>query len=1079
MPAARGSVHALIAGLAMAVCILMGAESGRGETPAANAGLFLRVETGEHQAQINRIALLADGGAVVSVSDDKTARLWSRDVLQPQAILHPPLGDHDDGALYAVAASQHVIAVAGRIRDADGLFGIAMFSADDGHRPLGVLGGLPAAVMALRFSPDGTALAAGLQNGAGLRVFDLKPPVHLSLKDEEYAGDVTWLDFDGQGRLAVAADDGKVRLYGTDGRHTAVVLPNGGRPWGIAFSPDGKQLAVGDRRRPVVHLLDAAPFKFTRDLQGGAQRGGSLTVVAYAPNGKALFASGNYVDKSGQIFLRRWDTADRGGGTDTPLGRDLVTDIITLQDGLLYASAEPSLGKLDGGGALLSKRHPANLVFDSPAALLVSEDGAVVGAPAANMPGADGGRILFSAKAHGFVSADAQPLKMVLPAAAAKGLAVTEWQNSHSPRLNGTMIRLEPAELARSVAVLPDGASAAFGTDYFIRLVGRDGEIWHKAVEAPAWAINASGDGRVVVAGLGDGTIHWYNAASGRELQALYLDLATQRWVLWTPEGFFDHDHRDDGQPDGRTLIGYRFNLPNRRSSRVIEIGQLYPIFFRPDLVGLSLRDDAAARAMIDGQYAQLGSVSSVIAAGLPPRVHVLEVCGKDRDLAPQPCIENLAPSRSAQAGPAAPQMRTAAAGISIRYRLTDASGRVGVAALRRNGAVIAAPVAIEATEPNSRTEVATLSLAMGLNVIQIVPASNSGEIEASESGIAELRVMRVGASAPVDAATPSRDGARMRSLGDLSASSIPVPQSSVPRLYVLSVGVGQFLQPDMRDFNLDNAANDAQAVADLFRKPSPPVYDAPDIRLLDGIGDPASAPTTANILAALQDISRKARPDDIVLIFLAGHGQDVDGKYYFAPADMGLGDPALVQKVLTAAYQPEDDHSTDLLFRTEGVGQDQLLALIQAIQASHVAVLLDTCYSGTIATADAVLRRDLNSMVTNKLGHAVGRFVLSSSFTTAHDAATGASPAAAGESERHGLFTDYLLKALQGEADFDGSHMIDIYKLATYTKKNVLAVSGRLAQANPSEQTLQEPAYYFAGNDFFALRSTIPTATP
>ena len=57
--------------------------------------------------------------------------------------------------------------------------------------------------------------------------------------------------------------------------------------------------------------------------------------------------------------------------------------------------------------------------------------------------------------------------------------------------------------------------------------------------------MNASRDGRIVVAAHGDGTIRWYRADDGRELLALQVLLnksepSKSDWVLWTPEGFYE-----------------------------------------------------------------------------------------------------------------------------------------------------------------------------------------------------------------------------------------------------------------------------------------------------------------------------------------------------------------------------------------------------------------------------------------------------------------------------------------------------------------------------------------------------------
>jgi hypothetical protein len=54
------------------------------------------------------------------------------------------------------------------------------------------------------------------------------------------------------------------------------------------------------------------------------------------------------------------------------------------------------------------------------------------------------------------------------------------------------------------------------------------------------WAVNASRDGRVVIAAEGDGTIRWHRADDGRELLALQVLPNRKDWVLWTPEGFYE-----------------------------------------------------------------------------------------------------------------------------------------------------------------------------------------------------------------------------------------------------------------------------------------------------------------------------------------------------------------------------------------------------------------------------------------------------------------------------------------------------------------------------------------------------------
>src|SRR5262249_41923206 len=63
--------------------------------------------------------------------------------------------------------------------------------------------------------------------------------------------------------------------------------------------------------------------------------------------------------------------------------------------------------------------------------------------------------------------------------------------------------------------------------------------LWTRKVPGIVWAVNISGDGRLVVAAYGDGTIRWHRMDDGRELLALFVLADKQNWVAWTPEGFY------------------------------------------------------------------------------------------------------------------------------------------------------------------------------------------------------------------------------------------------------------------------------------------------------------------------------------------------------------------------------------------------------------------------------------------------------------------------------------------------------------------------------------------------------------
>jgi len=188
-----------------------------------------------------------------------------------------------------------------------------------------------AIIQSVAFSPDGSLLAAAMGNSgqdtwvtsAGIRIWTVATGREKAFL-KGHTGPVNSVAFGPDGRiLASGSFDNTIRLWDVaTGKNTATmkavpkisVTVNGSSTVGvavsansIAFSPDGKTLAVGNGDE-TVGLWDVATRKRITDLPGHI----GLTTVAFSPDGK-LLAVGNY---DGTIKL--WDVAAivRRGGTD-------------------------------------------------------------------------------------------------------------------------------------------------------------------------------------------------------------------------------------------------------------------------------------------------------------------------------------------------------------------------------------------------------------------------------------------------------------------------------------------------------------------------------------------------------------------------------------------------------------------------------------------------------------------------------------------------------------------------------------------------------------------------------------------
>jgi WD40 repeat protein len=178
---------------------------------------FLRIETGMHSAAIRRIDVDAAGRYLVTGSLDKTARVWDLQSGELQRVLRPPIGEGNEGNIEAVAISPNgeTIAAGGWTGyDWEKTFSIYLFELPTG-RLRRRISGLPNVIFNLKFSPDGTRLAATLGGANGIRVFRAGDGQELG-RDINYGDDSYGADFDAAGRLVTTSDDGQVRLYSPD-----------------------------------------------------------------------------------------------------------------------------------------------------------------------------------------------------------------------------------------------------------------------------------------------------------------------------------------------------------------------------------------------------------------------------------------------------------------------------------------------------------------------------------------------------------------------------------------------------------------------------------------------------------------------------------------------------------------------------------------------------------------------------------------------------------------------------------------------------------------------------------------------
>ncbi len=804
---------------------------------------ILRIEAGGPAGAVAHVAVDAAGRLMAAASFDKTIRLYSLPDGVERAVLRPPIGAEQEGEVYAVAITPDgkTVFAAGATGGAwDGSFCIYMFSVAQG-RLLARLPGLPSPVYDLAISPDGTRLAAGLAKG-GVVAWDAHTG-KLLFADTSYAGPVRAVSFSPQDSLYTASADGHVREYDANGQRTAMVAPVAGlRPWGLAVSPDGGLLAVAfenDRAgKPVVDVLNAATLKeeFTPDTTGLTGEG--LLAVAWAPeaSGGAMLLAGGYVRNGQGNVIRRWGDFGLGPYNDLLAAHDTIRDIKPVPGGgAVYATEDPGWGRVgaDGKVAVMPAPVTADLRAARDAGLGISADGTAIEFKS-------GASILaFDAAARSLTVVQRIDPAFAAAVTASARMVIRNWEDTNAPSLNGAALRLDPEEYSRSLSILPNGGGFLLGTDTQLRRYGPGGKLLASVpMSAAVWAVAASADGKVAVAALLDGTLHWFGLnADGTMLERAILFAAADhvRWVLFTPDGFFD-----EADLGGQNLVGFHVNLGANQQPEWVSFSQAFRLFHAPDVVRAALAGNAAPAA---AALAAIGDLHDRLIH--EPAITIQSACL----VVGTTCT--AAPAQSTASIVAPDRVTALRLGVMIADRGLGV-GAVDVFVNGRNTGQLAAPALVNGQ--------GTMTIPVPLD-----PGADQIILRGYDGGNAIYAE-----SAPISLVRPA------------AQTAAPAPKAA-GNLYVLAIGIDHFAAADP-SLTLNYAVSDAQSFSSIIGAAAKPLYANVHVTLLTD-----AQATRAGIMAALAAVGRDAQPDDTFLFYIASHGgvNANDGRFLLIPQDI------------------------------------------------------------------------------------------------------------------------------------------------------------------------------------------------
>lgn len=214
------------------------------------------------------------------------------------------------------------------------------------------------------------------------------------------------------------------------------------------------------------------------------------------------------------------------------------------------------------------------------------------------------------------------------------------------------------------------------------------------------------------------------------------------------------------------------------------------------------------------------------------------------------------------------------------------------------------------------------------------------------------------------------------------------------PDLYILSVGVNAY-----KSNQLKYSVKDAEGIAEILSKNGKDLYgNVHKTLLLD------KDATKSGIEKSLEEISKKARTQDVVLVYMSGHGMNAftrEGKrlFYYVPYD----------------FTWPSDPELESVARGQGIDAEYLNEMfsISKIKSHKLILILDACHSGSVNLAMASKGGDKEKAtrkVMEKMANGTGRFIFASS--------SGNEVSREHKDADHGLYTYVLLNALGGNKE-------------------------------------------------------------
>ena len=948
--------------------------------------LFL--DPGGHTGIVRQALFTPGGKELISVGEDKVIRVWDTQTGKQLGTIHGQIGEGPHGQLYAAALSHDgkTLAVAGNTYEGElsndfdkNRVYIHLIHLEDLHaQPMRVsMSLLPAdgavkahmsTIFTLAFSPtDNTLLASGsLDNNVCLWNTQTASVLKVLEGHERGVDGLAWSP-DGS-RLASASLDGTVRVWNARSGNVEKELKMDHLVRSVAWSPDARLIAAGDASGGIALYQADGYRKVTSWSQSQ-----SVSSLAFSPDSQSLVSAQEGVGP--QYPVKIW-TVPGGRPTGAFQGHTAnVTSLAFSDDRRLVASTggrdnDVYLWQLSGTGPVQSLRGSGGATADVAWSQETGPDGKVIYRLSWKTWNAGGTQdehvfdfsqamTVHKSKAWSWQGPlmhipDGRSLSQIDPLQPSLAVTVSGGPGVSFPPTPGPSDFNAKSDFVLCDTFTPDGQGVLVGSRFSLALYSASGGALLRKFVGHTGPVQS-------VAVTPDGK--FLASASSDQTVAIW-PLGGNRAAVPSPliQLFAGSDSEyvawnpEYGyytcSPEGERLIGWQ---TNNGEGRLADYAPAASFFNR--------NRPAVMRLMLDKGSA----LEAIAAAG-----------------GSQQRIEQTAPMVEIQSVDGVSLTSDQARHARFKVTVTPHTGNALASVVLSVNGHPRAVRRFSGADLDTRDFQQEGDHWVGTLAVKLPPGTDAVTALAVSADKAESP------RAGVDVSTPTT--------------------SVLPTLSLLAIGVAKYDR--FLDLNYPDA--DAIAIAKAFKDQEGKLFSRVDtVSLTNGQA------TKVGIEKALDDLKKQGQnqdENDYTIVFVAGHGGDVDAqKYYLIPSDVDTSTPEDVKRTAV-----EWSHFDDTLQSLPG----------------NVIFMLDACHSagkgGSNNSAYAAIMSQLAHRVENGSSPIITYASCEASETSQED-----------PQWKHGAFTLALLDGLAGAADEHHNGKVNAQELEYYIHSKVSALTG------------------------------------